>query len=355
MDTKTLISIIKENALNKNLGIITEAKFLKGSGKHAERHTSKYIAPIAISNKSSPNEVSSNLSLIKAMRNEKGKTIAQPGSKLVPIKGTTREIDGKYHSDFHVVHKDGSSSKLTLPHTSVNVESDKSGRHVDEHAVIRAWNHFSEHFDGKKPSLEEMHSEIENARRDPSHPLHIKNVPKSEFIHGINGHDDAGSEEVRKRAENTYYNNMRNASHTISALANHPDFKSHWKNKDVFEGAGRSQPELSDLYKESGVKGAGATSKADVITVRSRKPGYKALKLISLKDEKGSQLMSSSPAEFEGIYRHALRKHMEAGHITQAEHDTHIKTIKRIRTHLENGDHEKADAALQSLHNRLDK
>jgi hypothetical protein len=358
--TSNIVSLIKETARHKNLGsieyILAEAKKLKGSGKDAERHFAKYISPIAVAaTGGKPTEASSNLSLSKDIRDHKGKTVAQKGSKLVPIKNTTRQIEGILHSDFHIIHPDNSTTKITIPHTNVSVESEKSGKHVDEHAVIRTWNHFSDHYNGEQPTVEEMHSEIDRAKSDPSHPLHISNIPKKEFTHGINGYGDGGSEEVRKRAENTYYNNMKNAAHTIHAMAKHKDFKSHWQNKDILEGAGRTQPELSDLYKESGVKGAGATSKADVITIRSRSPEHKALKLISLKDEKGSQLMSSSPAEFEGIYRHALHRMKEEGHITQNQHDAHTKTVKQIRQHLDNGNYQHADSMIQQLHEKLDK
>ena len=354
MPSKAL-TYIKEIALEKNFGLLFEAKKLNGSGKDAERHANKYVAPLAVSARSNPVDAKSNLSLNSEIRNDKGKVIGNPGSKLVPIQGTTREIAGKHHTDFHVVHSDGTHTKATIPHTSISVESEKTGKHNEEHAVIRAWNHFSEHFGGKTPSLKDMHDEISAAQKDKTHPLHISKVPKSEFVHGLNGHGDEGSHAVKERAEHSYYDNMRDAAHTVAALAEHRDFKNHWKNKDILEGSGRSQPELSDLYKDAGVRGAGATSKADVITVRSRQPGHKALKLISLKKEAGSQLMSSSPAEFEGIYRHALKKHMEAGHISQAEHDTHVKTVERIRKHLDNGNHEQADEMIQKLHNKLDK
>jgi hypothetical protein len=48
---------------------------------------------------------------------------------------------------------------------------------------------------------------------------------------------------------------------------------------------------------------------------------------------------------------------MENGHISKAEYDTHTKkngTIDRIVSHLENGDHQKANVALQGLHKKLD-
>ena len=356
--TSNIVSLIKETARQKNLGtfeyVLSEAKRLKASGPNAKRLSDKYVDPLLVPAKGGkPAEASSNLSLYRDIRDHKGKTIAQSGSKLVPIKNTTRQIEGKLHSDFHVVHPDRSTNKVTIPHTNVSVESEKSGKHVDEHAVIRTWNHFSEHYNGGKASVEEMHDEIDRAKSDPSHPLHISNVSKREFTHGVNGYGDGGSEDVRKRAENTYYTNMKNAAHTIHVMTKHKDFKSHWKNKDILEGAGRTQPELSDLYKSCEVKGAGATSKADVITIRSRAPGHKALKLISLKDEKGSQLMSSSPAEFEGIYRHALKKHMENRHISQLKHDEHVETVQKIKDYLDNGQHQHANAMLSILHNNI--
>jgi hypothetical protein len=319
-----------------------EGKKLKGSGKDAARHSTKYISPAAISeNIARPSDITSKLSIAKDIKDSTGKVIALSGSKIIPIKDSTRIIDGIHHTDFFVVQNN--IIKLTIPHNNVGLESEKSGKHVDEYAVIRIWNHFS----GQSSDIQEMHNEIERSKTDASHNLHISKVTKNEFVHSVNGYEDNGSDDVRIRAETSYYTNLKNATYAVYAMSKHKDFKVHWKNRDILDSAGRTLPELSDLYKSVGVKGAGATSKADIITIRDRGEKYQALKLISLKDEKGSQLMSSSPAEFEGIYKTALKN------IGVTDADT--KTIELIRKHLENGNYQDANTMILQLHKKLDK
>lgn len=346
----------------------SKPKMLYRKGEDAKRHTEQYVKPNAVDASDTSGLHlrflgKSKLSLPSEMKDDSGKTIPK-GSKLVPIKGSHRvDSEGVHHSSFHVLHPNGRTvSRISkLPHHKVAVENNKSGKHNDEHAVMKVWNHFSSNAH-KGPDVSDvdglahirhMHNEIEKARFDKDHPLHISKTKKSEFVHGLNGHNDGASEETTKRAEDTYYNNLKKAAYTINKMANHKDFKHHWKNKDILTGSGRTRPELSDNYKNEGVRGAGATSKSDVITIRSREKGHKALKLISLKDEKGSQLMSSSPAEFSAIYKHALKRHHEAGHISRKDYDDHVATIDKIKEHLKKGDHVTANSTLKKLHEKL--
>jgi hypothetical protein len=203
-----------------------------------------------------------------------------------------------------------------------------------------------------------MHDEIERSKSNPEHPLHISKADKKEFVHGVNGLEDAGSSAVRERAAASYHKNLRDAAHSIRAMASHPDFKNHWKNGDTLDTAGRTRPELSDLYRESGVKGAGATSKGDAITVKmkSKTGKHKGIKAISLKQGGSSQLMSSSPAEFRAIYTHAVGQiHGHDGKKPMSpEHQKHQKRVEDIRKHLESGDHVTAQTKLAKLHKDLD-
>lgn len=337
-----------------------------GSGKKAERHYGEYISPHSVGQRESTEGRESPITTINHVTHPKtGEILAHAGSRVIPISGTRRvDEQGQHSSMFHVQHKDGSSSKVRIPHGNLKTETEKTGRHVDEHAVIRMWNHFSS--SGRthatpEEHIEHMHKEISKAESDSNHPLHISKVDKSEFTHGVNGYGDGGSSSVRERAHQTYHKNLRDAAHTIASMSRHPDFRHHWKSGDTLEGAGRTRPELSDTYKKAGVKGAGATSKSDVITVkvRNRKTGqeYKGVKTVSLKQGGGSQLMSSSPAEFEAIYTHALNKAFgknlsEARTLTYRQAMEHIK---RIRQHLERGEHEHADRLIGELHDHLDK
>lgn len=341
--------------------ILLEYKKIKGTGEKAQRHTDTFITPNAVAASAKPDaKAKSPLRLGKATTDTKGKPVPS-GARLFPIKGTHRvDPDGQHVSHFHAVHDDGSVSRVEVKHAHIQTETEKTGKHSDEHGVIKTWNHFSKHSkDGNVPSVEDMHSEIEKAKKDPKHPLHISHAKKSEFTHGVNGIDDGATDAVKKRAEDSYYKNLKDAAHTVHAMANHKDFKGHWKNKDELDTAGRTRPELSDLYKKSGVRGAGATSKGDAITVKTKdkKGGYKGIKSISLKQGDGSQLMSSSPAEFHAIYSHALRKiHGHDGKSPMSRaHAEHQKVVNAIKGHLENGDHETAHKKLTELHDKLDK
>ena len=49
-----LLTLIKEVAIEHNYGFLFESKKLNGSGKDAERHANKYVAPLAVSARSNP-------------------------------------------------------------------------------------------------------------------------------------------------------------------------------------------------------------------------------------------------------------------------------------------------------------
>ena len=339
--------------------LLLEFKQLTGTGPKGERHAEEYITPHEIAPRGDHRSSDSPLSLISSFKHPKTGKPIPAGTRLVPIRGTRQTGNkGALSSKFHAVDENGNSTKIDVPHSRVQTETSISGKHNDEHGVIRAWNHFSSTHGGKVPALEHMHDEIERARNDPEHPLHISKADKKEFVHGVNGLGDSGSSAARERAAASHNRNLRDAAHSIRAMASHPDFKNHWKNGDTLDTAGRTRPELSDLYKESGVKGAGATSKGDAITVRvkSKTGKHKGIKAISLKQDGGSQLMSSSPAEFRAIYTHALRQiHGHDGEKPMSpEHQKHQKRVEDIRKHLESGDHVSAQKKLAKLHKDLD-
>lgn len=273
---------------------------------------------------------------------EKGHNDLPKGTKLT-FKGK-KTIGGKTH--VLAVHSKSNKS-VAIPISKIRKPSDKDGKHNEEHAVKRLWNHFSSGKGKGKSSmsLEDMHKEIDAAQTDRNHPLHIRNAEEHEFSGRISGNNTkAGTTESRKRAKQTYYNNLRDAAHTIHAMRNHPDFADHWKNGDQLEHAGKAKPKLSKHYTDRGVKGAGATSKGDALIIRS-KGKSKGVKALSFKKTGGSQLMSSSPAEFHAIYSHAMKR---AG-IHSAEKE---EVLKKARTHLEKGQHAKANKIIQGLHNK---
>lgn len=336
---------------------LAEAKTLTASGKDAQRHTEKYINPNLISGKTptSLNLSSSPLSLNKDT--QVGRNVVPAGSKLMPIHGTHQIINGVHHHDFHAISPEGKIGKIpALPHSKITTETDKTGKHNDERAVIKTWNYFAKKNKGRHPEVHEMHNELKDAKENPSHPLHISNADPAEFTHGINGYN-GGSPEVKKRAEATYYGNLHNSAYVVSAMAKHKDFKKSWKDRDIMESSGRLRPQMSKLYVDKGVTGAGATAKADNIVVRprvsklkNRKKDYKAVAMISLKDEKGSQLMSSSPAEFHAIYEHSFNKLRDEGSISGDQHKKALSSLVRARGHLDAGAHEKANDIIKNLH-----
>ena len=261
-------------------------------------------------------------------------------------KGTKLTLTGFYHDEktgkTHVTARHaGSKKSVSIPMSSIRKPSQKDGKHNEEHAVKHMWNHFSSKGEDV-PSVEDMHAEIEKAKTDRNHPLHIRHREDHEFSGKISGNNArVGTKESRQQAKQTYYQNLRDAAYTVHALANHKDFRSHWKNKDKIEHAGKAKPELSDHYKSKGVRGTGATSKGDALIIRSSKGGGKGVKALSFKKTGGSQLMSSSPAEFHAIYHHALKANPK-----------NLKKLEIARRHMEKGEHEKANKIVQDLHDR---
>jgi hypothetical protein len=234
-----------------------------------------------------------------------------------------------------------------IPISKIRKPSDNDGKHNEEHAVKRLWNHFSSK-DGstkRKMTLDDMHKEIDAAQKDRSHPLHIRHAEEHEFAGKITGNNTkVGTQESRKRAKTTYHQNLRDAAHTIHAMRNHPDFHDHWKKGDKLEHSGKAKPQLSDHYKSHGVRGTGATSKGDALILKS-KGKTKGIKAISFKKTGGSQLMSSSPAEFHAIYSHAMK--------TAGIHSKeNLGKLKTAREHLEKGEHEHANKIVQGLHEK---
>jgi hypothetical protein len=305
----------------------------KYSSKDGQRHIEKYIKPYL---------PKGDLHAPDTHTLEKAHGDLPKGTKLTLTGFHVDEKTGKTHV---TARHSGSKKEVSIPASSIRKPSQKDGRHNEEHAVMHVWNHFSSK-GGEHPSVEDMHAEIEKAKTDRNHPLHIRHRADHEFSGKISGNNKrVGTKESRKQAKQTYYQNLRDAAHTVHALANHRDFRSHWKNKDKIEHAGKAKPELSEHYKSKGVRGAGATSKGDALIIRSSKGGSKGVKALSFKKTGGSQLMSSSPAEFHAIYHHALK---------QMKKDSHqnLKKLETARNHMEKGEHEKANKIVQDLHEK---
>lgn len=323
MNLYSYISFLKEATLNAKAG--------SSSGK---RHVQKYITPYLPGGERHAPETHS----LDKPHGELSK-----GTKLTLKRKVVRQ--GRTHVE---AIPSGSRKSTLIPISSIRKPSEKDGRHNEEHAVKKIWNHFSSRSNGvKTPSVEDIHKEIDRAQTDRNHPLHIKHAEDHEFAGKISGNNfKVGTSESRKRARQTYYQNLRDAAHTVSTMANHKDFKTHWKNGDKLEHSGNMRPELSQHYKHHGVRGTGATSKGDALIMKSSKDKTKGVKALSFKKTGGSQLMSSSPAEFHAIYHHALKQSGD-------DNEENLGKLKRARNHIEKGEHEKANKIVQGMHNSM--
>ena len=323
MKIYSYLSFLKEATLN--------AKAESNSGK---RHVQKYIVPyLPDEEKHAPD----------THFLEKPHEDLPKGTRLTLKR--KRILQGRTHVEAVPA---GSKKSTLIPISSIRKPSEKDGRHNEEYAVKKTWNHFSSRSGGDNPpSVEDMHREIDNAQTNKNHPLHIKHTEDHEFVGKVSGNNfRAGTSESRKRARQTYYQNLKDATHTVSAMANHKDFKTHWKNGDSLEHSGKMKPELSQHYKDRGVKGTGATSKGDALIMKSSKGKTKGVKALSFKKTGGSQLMSSSPAEFHAIYHHALKQSSD-------DNEANLEKLQRARNHIEKGEHEKANKIVQGMHNSM--
>lgn len=329
---RSLQEILSETHQNLKKKYIYEARLnAKADSQNGARHTEKYVDPYLPGKEKHGPETHA----LEADHDgiKKGTRITIKGKKV---------INGITH--VHAVPA-GGTKPVHIPINKLRKPSDKDGRHNEEHAVKKVWNHFSSKDAKTKKGLELHHmlGEIDKAEKDESHPLHIKNAEDHEFAGRVSGNDESkGDTGSRDRAKKSYYQNLRDAAHTVHAMKNHPDFHDHWKDGDTLEHSGKAKPELSEHYKKHGVRGAGATSKGDALILKSKK-GTKGIKAISFKKTGGSQLMSSSPAEFHAIYSHAAKK-------AKINTPENIKKLEKARQHLEKGEHEKANKIVQKLH-----
>lgn len=332
---RSLQEILTETNNNLRRKILGEAKLnAKAASPVGARHIEKYVDPyLPKGDRHAPD----------THELEKDHDGIPKGTRLTVKR---KEIDKHGVTHIHAIPS-GSTRTVKIPLSSIRKPSDKDGKHNEEHAVKKVWNHFSgmSAKDKSKHSLDSTLAEIDKAEKDPKHPLHIKNAEDHEFSGKISGNNKkVGTSESHERARKSYYQNLRDAAHTVHGMRNHPDFSDHYKDGDSMEHSGKAKPKLSKHYLSKGVTGAGATSKGDALIIRSKK-GTKGVKAISFKKTGNSQLMSSSPAEFHAIYSHALKK----GKIDTPENEEHLQNVRK---HMESGDHERAHKIVQKLHDK---
>lgn len=372
-----------------------ENEFKRKILKNSDDHANKYVIPHAVSSRhdfakkgipSTPLTLAGDQTTLNYL--DSLQLDLKPGQSLIPIQGTTedtpdsRSKTGKTNktTEFFVVSTDKKgkqsvSKRVRLPHIRVSTENENSGKHNYEYALSKMWNVWQnpslwskEHakrlkqFRGRVPTINEMHAEIERAKTDETHPLHISKAKASEFAHGINGIDVRGSKEAEKRANETYYQNLKDMSYSIFAMAINPKYEKSWENGDTIGNVGSKQLELSQSFKDEGVKPGAGVSKADALTINSRDTG-EVLHRITLKKDSGSQLMSSSPEEFSAIFKTALKnyyypdeEHEDSNNpenTTQNQrrvlHDDAVKKVDAIKGLMRRQKHVAANQKLKEL------
>lgn len=178
----------------------------------------------------------------------------------------------------------------------------------DEHALAHLWNHGIKKYNGanhKNPDT--IHKDIDKARGNPNHPLHISNFHPSGFLGG-HSHGKEGA----------YYKELHSSVPSYTALAKHPKTAKAHAQGHPMEVSGSGRGELSNLWKKHNA--GNATSKADVV-IRNPK-NAEDHHGISMK--KGpAQIMSGHHAEWAATMEAASNRAQKMGHHDAATH-THI-------------------------------
>lgn len=231
-------------------------------------------------------------------------------------------INNKRHIE--VEAEDG--SKHLVPANKIKKPRESKSGYSDEHAMVKVWNHFTDHGRENMNDENKMMQEIEKAKSDPSHPLSFEKA-STEGFEGKQKHDLYRSH---------YYNELSHAARTISDMASHSKFKQHIENGERATHLGQSRGKLSSLYREAGVTDRSAVSKADMrigdtnislkqgdsnptaITHHSEfkaairpiftkgKKGLEKNPLVMRLKGKTAQVASPGPEEFKAMHYHVL-------------------------------------------------
>ena len=305
---------------------ITEIAQLQSIGKDAHRHAQKYIQP-----------------------GVKGLTLGSDnyeypaGSEIHPVAKTTNydPIKG-YSSLFRVGHPE-TGAKIRLPHSHVNKpDTGKVGNAIDEKSVVRMANHAVAKHQGNPFKIEDLHNEIEKARNDPTHHLNYHHAGPEDFHSGVQN----------EKSEASHYQGLRDAAYTVHALAHHKDFQPHFAAGHKFVHSGNKKAEITDEYEEKrpegskkgGRRNSDSTYKTD-ISVQG--PDEKHLRYLSMKQGKGAQYFSGTPAEMYGSHLSAFNSLLKKGHISTDDHARGKRLIEALHRHMQ--DNKNMDAARDTL------
>ena len=263
----------------------------------------------------------------------KNGTPVADGTPVKPISKTPIfGIKGKEDTAHVKVEIQGEPFTIPMDHIA-KPPSEKVGKYNDEHAFIRLGNHS---LATGITSAEGLRSEMEKAKEDPSHPLNFNNIPANEFF---------GSVKLKKSKAH-YYHEMHAYAGSVSAAANHPDFKKHWKPGSSFKPVGTKKYEVAI---EKGAKPVVAKADVAKFVVKNPKTG-KEQQIGSFSLKRGAaQAASGGKIDTLRIY-HGATKALGWG-------DSHPvrKLITKLGKHIENGEHEQANATIDTIHRAHDK
>lgn len=295
-------------------------------GTNATRHIGKYIVPHVNSPEGETHTI-------------RTKVAGMPAGTHVAVHGYEVHDDGTHHAV--VSHAGG--EKVKVPFGKLHRLA-TSYDYNDEHATAHMWNHAVKH--GIAHDTNAMHNELEKAKKDKTHPLSFHNEK-------LTDKGFSGGKKTDKHKE-SYYKEMETASHTVSALANHPNFKQAIKEQHHAKVMGAERGKLSPLWKSHGAKEntPAAISKSDM-AIGPKGQEHSGIK-ISLKRGGGSQLASSGPEEMAAMHEHAanemLKHHGDYKKLSAAEKKNHkssiMSRISTVKEHM-NSARGKADEGKQ--------
>lgn len=319
-------------------------------GKHAG-HYAKYVEPHMGKSFDHPDDGGTPLELNKdvKIKNEDGTTTIHPkGTRVSPSdqhikKGTMHHIEVETEHG-HVTH---------VPVNAIKKPSTKNGVYNDEHAVATMWNYSVDH-PKHGAHVARLHKEIDRAKDDPSHPLHISHAPSSSFT---------GGEKDSDAAKQTYYDRLKAVSHLVHVMVHGDSGKPHTghlakdhEEQSRMEVSGASIVPISKHFQKHGVRhGIAGTRKGDALMIRGRGNNNKS---ISLKHAGGSQLFSESPEGTKAMLHHAIDEHQKRHRgtdreLTRAEEKEHRRIIDdEIHPAMrDREDHKAAHEAFERLRN----
>ena len=189
----------------------------------------------------------------------------------------------------------------------------------EEHVVAHAWNHLVGNGIVKhgEDNTEAINSEIEKAKKNKNHPLHVSKAA------GVSGMFRGGKVDA-----DSYHRELENAGRTINTWAQHPKLKKAIKKGHTASVLGSARGELSDTWQKHGATGSATkTSKADLVIKDPKGKAEEGINL-SLKKTGGSQLVAAQSKENMALHDHAARTMI-------AEHHSHLSQKEQDAIHGE--------------------